>query len=69
MSRVNLEVMKPWISNRISELLGMEDDVLNEFVFNQLEANNVSFSLTLLFRTKSIVLYCIILCYCLIRAS
>ncbi|CAG7719738.1 unnamed protein product [Allacma fusca] len=40
MSKVNLGVLKPWIANRISELLGMEDDVLNEFVFNQLEADN-----------------------------
>jgi len=39
MSKVHLESLKPWISQRISELLGMEDDVLQEFVFNQLEAD------------------------------
>jgi serine/arginine repetitive matrix protein 1 len=39
MSKVHLESLKPWISHRISELLGMEDDVLQEFVFNQLEAD------------------------------
>ena len=47
MSKVNLNVLKPWISDRISELLGMEDDVLNEFVFNQLEADNVSFGIAI----------------------
>ena len=29
--------MKPWITNRLGELLGVEDDVVIEYVFNQLE--------------------------------
>jgi len=37
MKKINLEVIKPWIGKRISDLLGMEDEVVNEFVFNQLE--------------------------------
>ena len=37
MSKVNVDTMKPWIANRITELLGLEDDVIVEFVFNQLE--------------------------------
>ncbi|PIK52296.1 putative serine/arginine repetitive matrix protein 1-like isoform X4, partial [Apostichopus japonicus] len=37
MSKVNLDILKPWITKRITELLGMEDDVLIEFIFNQLE--------------------------------
>ena len=37
MSKVNLDVMKPWITKRLGELLGIEDDVVIEFVFNQLE--------------------------------
>ena len=41
MNRVKLEVIKPWITTRISDLLGMEDDVLVEFVSNQLEADTV----------------------------
>jgi len=41
MNKVKLEVLKPWISNRIIDLLGMEDDVLVEFVSNQLEAETV----------------------------
>lgn len=37
MIKVNLDVMKPWITKRVQELLGVEDDVVIEFVFNQLE--------------------------------
>jgi serine/arginine repetitive matrix protein 1 len=29
--------MKPWITQRLGELLDIEDDVVIEFVFNQLE--------------------------------
>ena len=37
MGKVNLDVMKPWITKRLQELLGIEDDVVIEFVFNQLD--------------------------------
>lgn len=37
MSKVNLEVIKPWITKRVTEILGFEDDVVIEFIFNQLE--------------------------------
>ena len=37
MPRVKLDVIKPWITRRVTELLGAEDEVLVEFVFNQLE--------------------------------
>ncbi|CAF3985131.1 unnamed protein product [Rotaria sp. Silwood2] len=37
MLKVNLDVLKPWITKRLQELLGIEDDVVIEFVFNQLE--------------------------------
>ena len=41
MEKVNLDVIKPWITSRITELLGIEDDVVIEFVFNMLENNQV----------------------------
>lgn len=41
MNKVKLDTIKPWIGKRITELLGMEDDVVEEFVNNQLEADNV----------------------------
>ena len=37
MSKVNLDTIKPWINQRVTELLGFEDDVVIEFVYNQLE--------------------------------
>uniref|UniRef100_A0A3Q3W3H8 PWI domain-containing protein n=1 Tax=Mola mola TaxID=94237 RepID=A0A3Q3W3H8_MOLML len=37
MTKVNLEVIKPWITQRVTEILGFEDDVVIEFIFNQLE--------------------------------
>lgn len=37
MSKVKLSVMKPWITRRVTELLGVEDDVLINFIFSQLE--------------------------------
>ncbi|KAL3245147.1 hypothetical protein MRX96_018284 [Rhipicephalus microplus] len=39
MTKVNLDTVKPWITKKITELLGMEDEVVVEFVFNQLEAD------------------------------
>ncbi|KAK8777668.1 hypothetical protein V5799_028987 [Amblyomma americanum] len=38
MTKVNLDTIKPWITKKITEFLGMEDEVVVEFVFNQLEA-------------------------------
>merc|ERR1719419_165040 len=40
MSKVKLDVIKPWIAERVMQLLGMEDDVVTEFIFNQLEAKD-----------------------------
>lgn len=37
MSMVKVDVLKPWITKRVGELLGMEDDVVVEYIFNQLE--------------------------------
>ena len=37
-TRVKLDVLKPWIGKRVAEFIGMEDDVVVEFIFNQLEA-------------------------------
>lgn len=38
MTKVRLEVVKPWVTEKITAILGMEDDVVIEYVFNQLEA-------------------------------
>lgn len=42
MSKIKLDTIKPWITNKITEMLnGMEDDVVVDYVFNQLEADKV----------------------------
>lgn len=41
LSRVKLDVIKPWITKRVAAMLGMEDDVIVEFIFNQLEDEKV----------------------------
>ena len=37
MSKVKVDVLKPWITKRVYEILKMEDDVVVEFIFNHLE--------------------------------
>jgi len=37
MSKVKLDVLRPWISKKITDILHIEDDVVVEFVYNQLE--------------------------------
>ncbi|KAI8059395.1 PWI domain-containing protein [Gilbertella persicaria] len=37
MNKVNLDVIKPWISNRITELLGFEDEVIIDYTCGLLE--------------------------------
>jgi serine/arginine repetitive matrix protein 1 len=43
MRKVQMEVLKPWIATRVTELLGFEDEVLINFIFGLLDAK-VSFS-------------------------
>jgi len=37
MKKVNLNVIKPWIANKIVEILGFEDEVVIDFAFGLLE--------------------------------
>lgn len=37
MTKVKLDVIKPWIQDKITEILRMDDDVVVEFIYNQLE--------------------------------
>lgn len=39
--------MRPWITKRVTEILGMEDEVVVEFVINQLEGEKVSITMCL----------------------
>jgi hypothetical protein len=56
MSKVKLDVIKPWIAQKITEILGIEDDVVVEFVFNQLEAEKVLFASVVLQCCKTFML-------------
>ncbi|KAI8393875.1 PWI domain-containing protein [Radiomyces spectabilis] len=38
--KVNMDVIKPWISNRITQLLGFEDEVVIDFACGLLEEKN-----------------------------
>ena len=42
MNKVSLDTIKPWISERILQILGFEDDVVVEFMFNMLESHQVN---------------------------
>ena len=41
MEKVNLDTVKPWVTKRITEILGAEDEVLNEYIFQMLESQKV----------------------------
>lgn len=42
MTKVNMEVMKPWITRRVTELLGFEDEVLINFIHGLLDAKVIN---------------------------
>uniref|UniRef100_A0A1I7X2Y8 PWI domain-containing protein n=1 Tax=Heterorhabditis bacteriophora TaxID=37862 RepID=A0A1I7X2Y8_HETBA len=42
MDKINLDVIKPWITMRINEILGMEDDVVIEYIMSQLEEKTIN---------------------------
>lgn len=42
MAKVKLDVIKPWITLKLNEILGMEDDVVVEYVFTQLEEKELN---------------------------
>lgn len=43
MQKVQLDSLKPWISERITGFLGLDDELVVDFVSNQLEDTRVSF--------------------------
>jgi len=38
MEKVNLDTIKPWITKRTTELLGMEDEIVNGLIFELLNS-------------------------------
>lgn len=37
MKKVNVDTIKPWVTQKITEILGFEDDVVIGYVFNHFE--------------------------------
>lgn len=54
MSKVEMDVMRPWIAKRVTELLGFEDEVLINFIYSLLE-EKVIFSVRIRFELKLVV--------------
>lgn len=46
-SKIKLDIIKPWVTDRITEMLGVDDDVVVDYVFNQLESEKVSLPKTI----------------------
>ena len=44
MEKVNLDTIKPWITKRTTELLGMEDEIVNGLIFELLNSEKVRFA-------------------------
>ena len=44
MEKVNLDTIKPWITKRITEILGMEDEIINGLIFELLNSEKVRFA-------------------------
>lgn len=42
MRKVNMDVLRPWIANRVTELLGFEDEVLINFIYGLLDVKEVN---------------------------
>lgn len=41
-TKVKMDVVRPWIANRVTELLGFEDEVLINFIYGLLDGTNVN---------------------------
>nr|DAD26507.1 TPA_asm: hypothetical protein HUJ06_027975 [Nelumbo nucifera] len=42
MTKVKMDVIRPWIANRVTELLGFEDEVLINFIYGLLDGKDVN---------------------------
>ena len=42
MKKIKLDIMKPFITTKLNSLMPIEDDVIIEYVFSQLEESQVS---------------------------
>lgn len=64
MSKVNLDTIKPWITQQITDILQFEDDVITEFIFNQLEVEVIASFESLLCLLQPLHSKYVTLCFC-----
>lgn len=53
MHKVNMEVIKPWITKKVTDLLSLEDDVLINYVFSLLEEKVWLIKMLIAFHVRS----------------
>lgn len=41
MTKVSMDIIRPWIATRVTELLGFEDEVLINFIYGLLDGKVV----------------------------
>lgn len=41
LKKLKFEAMKPWIAKRVTDLLGIEDEVLVAYIYEQIEGKQV----------------------------
>jgi len=61
MTKVNLDTIRPWVTRRITELLNFEDDVVIEFIFNQLDERVTDFNFCAIIITVIIIIVVVVL--------
>lgn len=56
MSKIKLDVIKPWIQDKITEILKIDDDVVVDFVYNQLDEKVNSYFKFMYFQLGGMIL-------------
>jgi len=51
LKKVNLNVIRPWIAKKVTELVGLEDEVVVEYAMGLLDDPNHTVSIFYLFET------------------
>lgn len=59
MSRVQLAVIKPWITQRVTELLGIEDEIVIDTITNLLEDKTIVVSTHYLSCALWLIMICV----------
>lgn len=58
MTKVEMDVIRPWIATRVTELLGFEDEVLINFIYGLLDGKVIVFFPPISFVSPVMSVYC-----------